>query len=65
MTDAEAAAARPLNNPDDEPTGHFTGRCGRGGSDDLWDDNTASGCNRCGGFWTDTEPRLIPNRSAT
>lgn len=65
MTDAEAAAARPLNNPHDEPTGHFTGRCGRCGSVDLWDDNTAYGCNRCGGFWTDIEPRLIPSRSAT
>ena len=65
MTDEEAAAARQRNNPDNEPMGHFTGRCGRCGSADLWDDNTAYGCNRCGGFWTDIEPRLIANRSAT
>ncbi len=31
--------------------GHYTGRCGRCGSSDLWDDNTAYGCNKCGAFW--------------
>lgn len=35
-------------NPDREPTGHFTGRCGTCGSKDLWDDVTTYGCNNCG-----------------
>jgi hypothetical protein len=38
------------NNPNGEPTGHFTGRCMRCGSSDLWDDNLAYGCNSCGAF---------------
>ena len=63
MTDEEAAAAQRLNNPTGKPTGHFTGRCGRCGSDDLWDDNVAYGCNHCGGIWNGIEPRVIPNRS--
>lgn len=36
------------NNPDHEPVGPFTGRCARCGSSDLWDDNLAYGCNKCG-----------------
>lgn len=36
------------NNPNNQPTGHFTGRCYKCGSDDLWDDNLAYGCNCCG-----------------
>lgn len=36
------------NNPEGEPTRHFTGRCRKCGSDDLWDDNLAYGCNKCG-----------------
>jgi hypothetical protein len=35
-------------NPDHEPIGHFTGRCGQCGSNDLWDDNLAYGCRNCG-----------------
>lgn len=31
--------------------GHGTGRCGGCGSDDLWDDQSAYGCNACGKFW--------------
>lgn len=38
------------NNPDKEPVGHFTGRCAHCGSKDLWDDNLAYGCNKCGAF---------------
>lgn len=43
---------RPQNetNPRNEPTGHFTGRCSRCGSNDLWDDNLHYGCNNCGAF---------------
>lgn len=37
-------------NPDNEPTGHFTGRCKKCGSRNLWDDNLAYGCNDCGAF---------------
>jgi hypothetical protein len=36
------------NNPNAEPMGHFTGRCGKCGSNDLWDDNLHYGCNSCG-----------------
>lgn len=61
LNDLEAAALRLANNPHGEPTGHFTGRCMRCGSKDLWDDNSAYGCNCCGGWWTDIEPRLIRN----
>lgn len=35
------------NNPRNEPTGIFTGRCKRCGSKDLWDDNLTYGCNTC------------------
>lgn len=38
------------NNPKAEPMGHFTGRCKRCGSRDLWDDNLHYGCNTCGAF---------------
>lgn len=53
MKDAKFSAAdltemRRKNNPKNEPTGHFTGRCKRCGSRDLWDDATAYGCNCCG-----------------
>lgn len=40
------------NNPRNEPVGHFTGRCKRCHSNDLWDDNLAYGCNRCGAIYT-------------
>jgi len=36
------------NNPNNEPTGPFTGRCHKCGSNDLWDDNLSYGCNCCG-----------------
>lgn len=39
---------RAKNNPHLEPTGHYTGRCKDCGSADLWDDQTAYGCNCCG-----------------
>lgn len=61
LTDQQARELRARNNPKGEATGHFTGRCMRCGSNDLWDDNTAYGCNCCGAFWTGIEPRLIPN----
>lgn len=31
-----------------QPTGDFTGRCHKCGSNDLWDDNLTYGCNKCG-----------------
>lgn len=43
---------RMKNNPNAKPCGHFTGRCGKCGSSNLWDDNSAYGCNDCGAFWT-------------
>lgn len=41
------STSRKLNNPNNEPTGPFTGRCPRCGSKNLWDDNLAYGCNDC------------------
>lgn len=41
---------RSHNNPDAKPCGHFTGRCAKCGSTDLWDDNAHYGCNACGAF---------------
>lgn len=38
------------NNPNAESMGHFTGRCNKCGSNDLWDDNAHYGCNKCGAF---------------
>lgn len=38
-------------NPANKPTGPFTGRCKRCGSDDLWDDWTVYGCNNCGAVY--------------
>ncbi len=35
-------------NPNNEPTGHYTGRCKHCGSNNLWDDNLAYGCRDCG-----------------
>lgn len=35
------------NNPNNERTGPFSGRCPHCGSKDLWDDNLAYGCNCC------------------
>jgi hypothetical protein len=46
----ELAALRQRNNPHNEPVGIFTGRCAHCGSNDLWDDNLAYGCNKCGGL---------------
>jgi hypothetical protein len=42
------ARLRRQNNPNNEPTGQFTGRCPHCGSNNLWDDNLAYGCKSCG-----------------
>ena len=44
---AERAALRRRNNPNDDPVGPYTGRCHHCGSNNLWDDNLAYGCNVC------------------
>lgn len=44
----DLADLRRRNNPNNEPTGPFTGRCSHCGSSNLWDDNLAYGCNACG-----------------
>jgi hypothetical protein len=38
---------RKQNNPDNEAVGPYTGRCSHCGSNDLWEDNLAYGCNSC------------------
>ncbi len=43
----ELLKKRQINNPKNEPTGHFTGRCRNCGSSNLWDDNLTYGCNDC------------------
>lgn len=47
---SQLALEKQKNNPNNEPMGHFTGRCWKCGSNDLWDDNLAYGCNNCGAF---------------
>jgi len=44
----ELAEMRQRHNPSEKPVGDFTGRCRHCGSDNLWDDNLAYGCNACG-----------------
>lgn len=44
----DLSTLRRKNNPNGEPVGHYTGRCAHCGSNDLWDDNLAYGCNCCG-----------------
>lgn len=40
----------PINRPEiqTDKGGDYTGRCYKCGSYDLWDDNSAYGCNTCG-----------------
>ena len=47
-SDWELERMQRRNNPGHEPAGHFTGRCKRCHSKDLWDDATAYGCRCCG-----------------
>jgi hypothetical protein len=61
MTERKEYPNLPNQNPKSEPTGHFTGRCMKCGSNDLWDDNSAYGCNNCGAWWCGIEPRIIPH----
>jgi len=51
LDEAGRQRLRQIENPDNKPTGHFTGRCEQCGSTDLWDDCTAYGCNRCGALF--------------
>lgn len=39
-------------NPHGRPTGAYTGRCKRCQSDNLWDDQSAYGCNNCGAVYS-------------
>lgn len=48
LTQEVLAKLKKRNNPFNEPTGDFTGRCRHCGSKNLWDDNLAYGCNCCG-----------------
>ena len=49
-TETELIEMRIQNNPQEFPVGDHTGRCAYCGSDDLWDDNLAYGCNCCDVF---------------
>lgn len=51
-------------NPNHEPYGHFTGRCPRCQSKDLWEDNLWYGCKNCGAWYgpdNSPAPRIVPN----
>jgi hypothetical protein len=48
LEESERKLLKRKNNPDNKRAGHYTGRCMRCKSDDLWDDCTAYGCNKCG-----------------
>lgn len=65
MSPDELDALRKTNNPNNEPVGHFTGRCATCHSRDLWDDATAYGCNCCGAIFMtgDILPKVIDNRT--
>ena len=52
LDDEEASKRVSPNNPKGEPTGAFTGRCGKCGSNDLWDDATMYGCNSCDAMYS-------------
>jgi hypothetical protein len=62
-TEEELREQKRINNPLDKPTGHFTGRCLQCGSDKLWDDMTAYGCESCGAMYmtADMPIRIIHN----
>lgn len=51
------------NNPNGEATGDFTGRCGRCGSKDLWDDVSMYGCNCCGAMFSNDHAVQVVNTS--
>lgn len=59
----ELARLKAVNNPDNLPIGHYTGRCMSCASDNLWTDYTAYGCNCCGAtyFTGDMPPRMVEN----
>jgi hypothetical protein len=42
---------RKINNPHNQSTGHYTGRCENCHSTNLWDDNTHYGCRDCGAVY--------------
>lgn len=50
FTPEELKELRRRNNPNNKPSGPYTGRCPHCGSTDLWDDNLAYGCNGCGAW---------------
>lgn len=47
-TSLQQQMLRRKNNPENKPTGPYTGRCSHCGSTNLWDDNLAYGCRDCG-----------------
>ncbi len=52
LSPQQLARMKSANNPNNEPTGHYTGRCMKCGSNDLWDDNLAYGCRTCHAIYT-------------
>jgi len=57
---------RDYTNPEDKPTGHFTGRCMTCYSNDIWDDAAcggAYGCKFCDSVYpyANIPPKVVPN----
>lgn len=48
VDEKELVRLQKINNPHNEPIGHYTGRCAKCGSKDLWEDAFVYGCNCCG-----------------
>lgn len=63
MRDEELKVVMQRNNQNNEQVGHYTGRCMKCGSKDLWDDMTAYGCNACDATYMvgDLPPLIILN----
>lgn len=50
LAEEKLAALREKNNPNNEPSGPFTGRCQFCGSRRLWAHTPDYGCITCGAF---------------
>lgn len=66
LDDKTLEEIRLLNNPENAPTGHYTGRCMYCHSNDLWDDATAYGCNFCDAIYMtgSLPPKIVMNDGA-
>jgi hypothetical protein len=61
----QLAELQAIHNPNNEPVGHFTGRCANCHSKALWDDATAYGCKCCGALFMTGHllPKVVDNET--